>query len=129
MDQTKLLVVICRGIPKEFRYGFNKNSKNYSIAEQGAFPEYASLSRVQTLGIGSRILDKVDHQFSIYGRTSIPQAVKNHSAAVDINGEYIFSHGGITESGVTNQLLKYDIRSFNSWSILPQVLFLDRTIV
>ena len=98
-------------------WAWNKNSKNYSIAEQGAFPEYASLSRVQTLESGRGYWIKVDHQFSIYGRTSIPQAVKNHSAAVDINGN-IFSHGGITESGVTNQLLKYDIRN-NSWSILP----------
>ena len=101
-------------------WAWDKNKRRYSIAEQGAFPEYSSLTRVDTLEFGRGYWIKVDHQFSIYKRAGIPQAVKNHAADIDTDGN-IYSHGGITQLGATNQLLKYDIRN-DSWSLLPSAV-------
>ena len=101
-------------------WAWDKNKRRYSIAEQGAFPEYSSLTRVDTLEFGRGYWIKVDHQFTIYKRARIPQAVKNHAADIDTNGN-IYSHGGITQLGATNQLLKYDIRN-DSWSLLPSAV-------
>ena len=101
-------------------WAWDQNRRNYSIAEQGQFPEYEGLDKVQILNLGQGYWIKVDHQFSSYERNSMLKAVKEHAADVDSVGN-IFSHGGITDQGFSNELFKYEIRN-DSWSVLPSSL-------